>query len=188
MELTRVVENDSVRLLSPSVGWFTLSRSTGEVLSPGERAGVLVTLGRATQLVVPQGVVGRIVSPLPELVRTPVQVASVLYQLEAISGDSLQLEVQQKGAQAELTGLILTAPQSGRLYRSRAPGEAPLIDIGDEVSDGTAVGLIEIMKTFSHVQYRAKGALPQRARIVEFLAKDGADIRRGDPLLRVEAV
>lgn len=175
-----------LKLLSPGVGWFTLARSPGEVLSAGEVAGVLITLERSTKLVVPTGVTGRIVSELPELVRTPVDVSTVLYKLEAVTADSNDGEAAAAEAEADLTGLILTVPQSGRLYRSRAPGEPALISVGDEVTDGTAVCLIEIMKTFSHVPYRAKSPLPERAKVVEFFVEDGADVRRGDPLMRVE--
>lgn len=177
-----------VRLLAPSVGWFTRSRPTGEVLSPGQDAGSLVTLGRSATLRVPNGVTGRIVSPGPELVRAPVDRVSVLYELEAVSagdGDEAQLE---DAASDAATGLVVTAPQSGRLYRSRAPGEPPLVSVGDEVSEGSAVGLIEIMKTFNHIHYHATGSLPERGRVVEWLVDDGADVRRGDPLLRVEAL
>lgn len=187
MELKLQTTGESLQLLSPGVGWFTLSRSPGEVLSTGETAGVLITLGCSTPLIVPAGVTGRIVSEQPELVRSPVDFSSVLYELEPVTGESSGSESQAPQAAGELTGLILTVPQSGRLYRARAPGEPPLIAVGDEVADGTAVCLIEIMKTFSHVHYRAKSPLPERAKIVEFLAEDGADVRRGDPLLRVEA-
>jgi biotin carboxyl carrier protein len=62
----------------------------------------------------------------------------------------------------------------------------PAPDVGALVEVGTPLGLIEVMKTFSHVVYRPTGGLPARARITRVLAEDGADLEVGTPLLEVE--
>jgi biotin carboxyl carrier protein len=46
--------------------------------------------------------------------------------------------------------------------------------------------MIEVMKTFAHVPYRAAGSLPKRAKVLRLIAGDGADVKQGDPLLEVE--
>jgi len=48
------------------------------------------------------------------------------------------------------------------------------------------VGLIEVMKTFTHVPYHATGGLPARARVVRWIVGESADVSEGDPLLEVE--
>lgn len=188
LELTLETSNGTTRLVSPGVGWFTQARETGEVLTPGQVAGLLVTLEKAVELVVPADAAGKIVSAKPELVRAPVDVTSVLYELAPISSTGEVAAEASSGAATSTEGLVFSAPQSGRLYRSRAPGEPPLLSEGDEVSEGSAVAVLEIMKTFNQIQYRAQSGLPARARVVEFLAEDGADVRRGDALLRLEAL
>jgi hypothetical protein len=42
------------------------------------------------------------------------------------------------------------------------------------------------MKTFSTVPYRASKGLPARARVVRWLAADGGDVQKGDPILGLE--
>ncbi len=43
------------------------------------------------------------------------------------------------------------------------------------------------MKTFSTVPYRPAAGLPDRARVVRWVAADGADVQKGDPILELEA-
>ena len=55
-----------------------------------------------------------------------------------------------------------------------------------EFEDQQTVGLIEVMKTFTHLAYTADGGLPENARIVRVLVGDGDEVREDDPLLEVE--
>jgi biotin carboxyl carrier protein len=84
--------------------------------------------------------------------------------------------------------LVLRSPQSGRFYQRPAPGEPQFVVAGGEIAEGTPVGLIEVMKTFTHVVYRASSSLPPRARLKRFIAGDGADVRQGDVLIEIEAI
>jgi biotin carboxyl carrier protein len=68
----------------------------------------------------------------------------------------------------------------GVFYRAAAPGEPPLVEVGDAVSAGQPVGLIEAMKVFSEVLAESPGivrAIP---------AKNGALVQPGDPLVVLE--
>jgi len=59
---------------------------------------------------------------------------------------------------------------------------------GDEVEIGRAIGLIEVMKTFTLVHYQTRGGLPARARVVRVLAADGAEVAEKTALLELEAI
>lgn len=82
---------------------------------------------------------------------------------------------------ASLAGVIaVEAPVMGVFYRSPAPGEPSLVEIGDTVEAGQPVGLIEAMKVFSEV-------LAETAGIVRAIpAKNGALVQPGDALLLIE--
>ena len=67
-----------------------------------------------------------------------------------------------------------------------APAEPPFVTLGGAVADGQPIGMIEVMKTFSHVLYRASGTLPKRARLTRWIAADGADVKSGDALFELE--
>jgi len=180
---------DRVRLRSPEVGLFAGALPEGSVLAPGQSAGTVETLGRARHLVVPDDVGGRIVSEPPALTRAPVGYGDVLYELEPIAAGSAAAARSPAAAARAPSGssaLVLPSPQAGRFYHRPAPGDAPFVSVGAIVEDGETIGMIEVMKTFSHVPYRAGGSLPPRAKVLRAIAADGADVKRGDPLLEVE--
>jgi len=175
-----------VRLLAPDVGRFTGALPRGAALVAGQEAGALITLGRPTVLVVPADAAGEIVSDPPERVQAPVGYGDVVYELAPVSGASRAAAARESARDGG--ALVLRAPQAGRFYLRPAPGEPPFVTAGAEVRDGQPVGLIEVMKTFGHVHYRAAGGLPAHARVKRLIAADAADVKQGDPLLEVEAV
>lgn len=80
-----------------------------------------------------------------------------------------------------VTGTPIEAPVMGVFYRAAAPGEPPLVEVGDTVEAGQPVGLIEAMKVFSEVLSETAGtvrAIP---------ARNGALVQPGDVLLLIEA-
>jgi biotin carboxyl carrier protein len=157
------------------------------MLTAGERAGVLIALGRSIELVVPEGVSGIVTSPAPERVRTPVGYGDVLYELaplETNRGSATKQASAREGTNR--TGaLVMRSPQSGRYYHRPAPGEAAFVAAGGEIADGTPIGMIEVMKTFTHVVYRSSASLPARAKVLRLVAGDGVDVRQGDVLIEL---
>jgi biotin carboxyl carrier protein len=175
----------SVRLASPAVGAFTCAVPCGRVLAPGEVAGVLVELGSAIELVVPEGVAGVVRNEAPEPVHAPVGFGTVLYELDvearAASGATAA------ASQASATGALgFPSPSAGRFWHRTAPGEPALVSPGDVLEPGRAIGVIEVMKTFTLVRYAAGGALPARARVARVLAADGSEVAERSPLLELE--
>lgn len=188
LELILQREGDTLQLLSPSVGSFTCALRQGIVLSPGQNAGTLIALGRSFELRVPEGASGAIVSTPPERVHAPVGFGDVLYELEP-ARSSLVRDVRESSKNDAAGGpLLLRSTQSGRFYHRSAPGEPSFVAQGQTIDDGTPVGLIEVMKTFTHVVYRSTGDLPPRARVVRMVASDGADVRAGDALIELAPV
>jgi biotin carboxyl carrier protein len=179
-----------VRLLSPGVGLFTRAEPPGRVLTAGQTAGQLVVLGRAIALVVPGGVTGVVRSPLPERVREPVAWDTVLYELDSLDAADAQLGagVAAGDADGDAGGLVVRAPQTGRFWHRAAPGEPAFVSAGEQIGPGHALGLIEVMKTFTQVPYTPSGTLPTRARVVRLLVQDGEDVTEGVPLVEVEPV
>jgi biotin carboxyl carrier protein len=182
---------DSIVLLAPGVGLFTGARALGELLAGGAEAGVLLVLGRATRLLVPAGIEGRVVTAPPALVRHPVGWGDPLYQIQPIAATAVATMASAGSAAIEAGGdapsrLLFRSPQSGRFYLRPSPSEEPFVAPGAWVEDGQPVGLIEVMKTFAHVRYAAAGGLPARARVSSILVDDGADVGAGEALLELE--
>jgi biotin carboxyl carrier protein len=187
LELLLERRGERLLLLAPRVGTFTGARGTGVVLVPGETAGMLLVLGVPHALVVPPGAEGRIASRRPERVHEPVGWGTTLYELEPLRADAPKSVARQPAA-AEERGLFVRSPQAGRFWHRAAPGDPPLAAPGERLADGQSVGLIEVMKTFTHVPYRAADGLPAAGRVVRVLVQDGAEVGAGAPLFEVEAV
>lgn len=179
---------DRVLLRAPEVGLFAGALPPGSIVVPGQAAGTIETLGRVRALLVPPEVGGRIVSDPPALARSPVGFGDVLYALTAIeaAGSSAGSRSESSPDAPSGRALCLRAPHAGRFYHRPAPGDASFVQPGATVEDGQPVGMIEVMKTFSHVPYLASALLPRRAKVLRLLAADGADVKAGDPLLEVE--
>ncbi len=64
----------------------------------------------------------------------------------------------------------------GVFYRSAAPGEPPLVEVGDVVEDGQTLGMLEAMKLFNRVQADAPG------RVAVIPAENGATVEAGAAL------
>ena len=174
-------------LVSPAVGMFTCARFPGEVLVEGQQAGALDCLGVPYTLFVPSGITGRIVSPPPERVHEPVGFGSELYELIPVSDASGTDGAATESSDTEID-LAVLAPYSGRFWHRPSPGDPAFLEVGDVISPGHKLGLIEVMKTFTHLSYEPGAKLPAKARVVRILIDDGGEVSADEPLIAIESV
>lgn len=76
----------------------------------------------------------------------------------------------------------IVAGLPGTFYRAPAPGAAPFIDVGDDVSDGQQLAIVEAMKMMNPVEADCAGI------IAEILLDDAAAVQAGTPLFRIRKV
>lgn len=74
----------------------------------------------------------------------------------------------------------VTAPMVGTVYLSPEPGAPPFVKVGDVVTEGQTLLLIEAMKTFNPVR------APRAARIARILVADGSPVEYGEGLVILE--
>ncbi len=100
-----------------------------------------------------------------------------------IAAASRTVQSSKASAPAEDTaGLIaLKSPMVGVFYRSNQPGAPPLIDIGQPVAVGQAIGIIEAMKIFSEIPAELAGV------VVSIPAKEGKLVQAGETLVLLRA-
>ncbi len=185
--LELLFEHAGERLLlkSPEVGLFTRALPVGALLAPRAPAGLLHSLGRRFELVAPSGAAGRVLNAPPERVLAPVGFGTVLYELDPLG--TLAVAAQRAEPSTAAAGaLVFRAPYSGRFWQRPSPNDPPFLNPGDALADGQTIGLIEVMKTFTNLVYRAGGELPARAKLVRFLAADGGEVKDGAALLELE--
>ena len=82
--------------------------------------------------------------------------------------------------EAPPAGQYLAAHMVGVFYRAPQPGADPFIEVGDVITRGQQVGIIEAMKLMLPVESDLAG------RVVEVLVSDGAAVEYGDRLFAVE--
>jgi len=76
--------------------------------------------------------------------------------------------------------ITIKSPMIGTFYRSSSPDKPPFINIGDEISVGKTVCIIEAMKLFNEIESEVKGT------IVKVLVDDASPVEYDQPLFLVE--
>ena len=76
--------------------------------------------------------------------------------------------------------VTIKSPMIGTFYRRSSPDKPNLVEVGDEVSPGTVVCIIEAMKLFNEIESEVKG------KIVKILVEDASPVEYDQPLFLVE--
>src|ERR1700752_2121595 len=76
--------------------------------------------------------------------------------------------------------LPITAPLLGTFYVAPEPGAPPFVKVGQQITEDTTVGLIEVIKVFNSVRATVKGT------VVEVVAQNGQFVEFGQILFIVK--
>ena len=173
-------------LRAPKVGMWSGAPQDGAIVGPGSSLGRLTQLRRRFALRVPENVSGRVEIAERPHETLPVEYGGLLCRILPLAAPSTENRAHPKAASRERAeGSVIVAPTDGVFYRSPAAGARPYVAVGDRVATGQPLGLIEVMKTFNPIVYGGAG-LPDEAEIVEVLVPDEAEVRAGQPLVRVK--
>ena len=82
------------------------------------------------------------------------------------------------GTRADLVDV--TAPMVGTFYRAPAPGEAAFVEIGNRISAGQTICVLEAMKLMNELEAELSGE------VVEILVDNGTPVEFGQVLMRVK--
>ena len=85
-----------------------------------------------------------------------------------------------KAAAVPAGHVAITAPLLGTFYVAPEPGAAPFVTVGQQVTEDTTCGLIEVMKVFNSVRAGVSGT------IVEVVAANGSFVEFGQTLYIVK--
>jgi acetyl-CoA carboxylase biotin carboxyl carrier protein len=72
------------------------------------------------------------------------------------------------------------SPLVGTFYRASEPGSAPFVEVGDVVTCGQQLAIIEAMKLMNAIEADCDG------RVVEFPVADGSPVEFDQPLVLIE--
>jgi acetyl-CoA carboxylase biotin carboxyl carrier protein len=179
-------DKGEILLKAPKVGLWSDHPRHGAFVEPGSSIGTLYQLGRRYVLLVPHGVTGRVATTGRPQDALPVAYGDTLVRIAAPVGLSAEAAPGPAEGSRQATGsLAILAPTDGVFYRSPAVGAKPFVAVGDRVTNGRAVGLIEVMKTFNPIAYGGEG-FPDEAEVVDVVAGDAQEVRAGQTLVVVK--
>jgi acetyl-CoA carboxylase biotin carboxyl carrier protein len=79
-------------------------------------------------------------------------------------------------ATAQIEGDLVKSPMVGTVYLQPEPGSAPFARVGDMVTEGQTLLIVEAMKTMNPIP------APRSGRLLEMLVTDGQPVEFGEPL------
>ncbi len=78
--------------------------------------------------------------------------------------------------------LTIKSPMIGTFYRSSSPDKPSFVNVGDEISSGKVVCIVEAMKLFNEIESEISG------RIVKILVDNASPVEYDQPLFLVEPI
>ncbi|HTQ63994.1 MAG TPA: acetyl-CoA carboxylase biotin carboxyl carrier protein [Puia sp.] len=126
--------------------------------------------------------------PVQQVISAPsIQAQPVVHTIAAPVAQNVQPAAssdagKQKSAESAAADNYVTikSPMIGTFYRSNAPDKPPFVNIGDDITPGKPVCIIEAMKLFNEIESEVKG------RIVKVLVEDASPVEYDQPLFLVE--
>lgn len=89
------------------------------------------------------------------------------------------VNVPEEGNAAQPEGTVVKSPLVGTFYAAKAEGEAPYVSVGDKVTKGQVIGIIEAMKLMNEIEAEADGT------VAEILVENEQLVEYGQPLIRL---
>ena len=109
------------------------------------------------------------------------QFPQLLQQISPSPAPPAQQEAKQETNNTKTENfLTIKSPMIGTFYRQSSPGKPIFINVGDEVTVGQVVCIIEAMKLFNEIESEVAGT------IVKILAEDASPVEFDQPLFLVE--
>jgi acetyl-CoA carboxylase biotin carboxyl carrier protein len=123
--------------------------------------------------------------PVQNVIAAPVHTAPMMTAMPQMQAQPAHATApaadKPKAADAATDNLLtIKSPMIGTFYRSSAPGKPAFVEIGDDVTTGKVVCIIEAMKLFNEIESEVKG------RIVKVLVEDASPVEYDQPLFLVE--
>ncbi|HUX08938.1 MAG TPA: biotin/lipoyl-containing protein [Acidobacteriota bacterium] len=176
---------------SPVVGYADGAPKRGLFLNPFDRIIELKILNQRYVLRLPRETHGRITEVFIPNSFAPVAFGTPIARIDTRA----MSEVAESGAggdasagetAGEESGLIsVKAPSEGIFYSKPAPDSPPFVVEGSEISSGSVLGLVEVMKCFNQITYGGIG-LPESGSVVKILVEDSSEVSFGQTLFLIK--
>jgi biotin carboxyl carrier protein len=180
-------------IASPVVGYADGAPRKGLFLNPFDSVIEVKILNQRYSLRLPREAHGRIIEVFIPNSYTPLAYGMPIARIDprALSEEETSAtDSKDEGADeaTEEAGLIkIKAPTEGIFYRKPSPEAPPFVEVGAEVSTGSVLGLVEVMKCFNQITYGGVG-LPGRGVVSKIFVEDTSEVGFGQPLFLIKPV
>jgi acetyl-CoA carboxylase biotin carboxyl carrier protein len=106
----------------------------------------------------------------------PIAAQPTVYAAPAVAGAPAPTAAPASPTAAPPEGDVVNSPMVGTVYLQPEPGAAPFTRIGDMVTEGQTLLIIEAMKTMNPIP------APRAGRLLDMLVADGQPVEFGEPL------
>jgi acetyl-CoA carboxylase biotin carboxyl carrier protein len=120
--------------------------------------------------------ISRTSSAAPVMVSAPAPVAAPV----AVAAPIAEAAPAAAPAPAANTANAVKSPMVGTFYRSSSPEAAPFIEVGQTVSEGDVICIIEAMKMFNQIEADRSGT------VKAILVENGNPVEFDEPLVIIE--
>jgi acetyl-CoA carboxylase biotin carboxyl carrier protein len=101
-------------------------------------------------------------------------------QTSSTQAETKTPEAKSNTSADESKYVTIKSPMIGTFYRSSSPDKPPFVNVGDEITPGKPVCIIEAMKLFNEIESDIKG------KIIKVLANDATPVEYDQPLFLVD--
>ena len=126
---------------------------------------------------------GNIKGDNPQVVHQPVipQVQPVVQAVESPPNTSLTANDNSvETANVESNLITIKSPIIGTFYRKPSPDKDNFVEVGDQISEGQTLCVIEAMKLFNEIESDVSG------KIIKILVDDSSPVEFDQPLFLIE--
>ena len=108
-----------------------------------------------------------------------VQVAQAAMPAAPAAAPAAAAAAAGETAAAAPAGNAITAPMVGTFYAASSPDVAAFVAVGDTISEGQTICIIEAMKVMNEIKAETSGT------VTAIVAKDGEPVQFGDDLFKI---
>jgi len=146
-----------------------------ELLEDSDVAEIEIVEGEESVRIARSSVTGNALAAAPQAYAYPTQPAGM-----AVTPDTSVTAAPSESDDLLPPGTIVESPMVGTFYRSPSPGAKPFVDIGQKVSKGDTLCIIEAMKIMNQIVSETSGTV--RAIVIE----EGQPVEYGEPLIVID--
>lgn len=178
---------------APTVGMVDGAPRPGVFLNRLDPLLTMVIHGRRHVVRLPRDVHGWVVQAFVPDALTPVPFDAPLVRLDPRVGELDGDHVREHGAGVggddpdRGDALVVSAPSDGVFYRRPSPGASNFVEVGAQVSLGSVLGLVEVMKCFNQITFGGPG-LPAKGEVTRIFVADAAEVTFGQPLFWIRPI